>query len=155
MNNLVKSVKSINSNLTSLNKIQLPNEWVQMFRILLSIYLVWIVLLAVKKPVFNDNLTTRIIFIILLVLLSQSDIISGILLLLIYFFSFQAILPMINLNVNESFLTDPTKEPRKIDKLMDANLKKGYELPKEPIQEVIKGDISSMLALADKTINKL
>ena len=153
MNNLVKSVKSINSNLTSLNKIQLPNEWVQMFRILLSIYLVWIVLLAVKKPVFNDNLTTRIIFIILLVLLSQSDIISGILLLLIYFFSFQSILPMIN--VNESFLTDPTKEPRKIDKLMDANLKKGYELPKEPIQEVIKGDISSMLALGDKTIDRL
>jgi hypothetical protein len=145
MNNLLKSI--------NLNKIQLPSEWIQMFRILLSIYLVWIVLLATKKPVFNDNLTTRIIFIILLVLLSQSDIISGILLLLIYFFSFQAILPMIN--VNESFLTDPTEEPRKIDKIMDANLKKGYELPKEPLQEVIKGDISSMLALGDKTIDKL
>lgn len=153
MNNLVKSVKSINLNLTTLNKIQLPNEWIKMFRILLSIYLVWIVLLAVKKPLFNDNLITRMVFIILLVLLSQSDIISGILLLLIYFFSFQAILPMIN--VNESFVIDPTETPRKINKLMDANLKKGYELPKEPIQEVIKGDISSMLALGDKTIDKL
>ena len=150
MNNLVKL---INLNLTTLNKIQLPTEWIQMFRILLSIYLVWIVLLAVKKPLFNDNLITRMVFIILLVLLSQSDIISGILLLLIYFFSFQAILPMIN--VNENFLTDPTETPRKIDKLMDANLKKSYELPKEPIQEVIKGDISSMLALGDKTIDKL
>ena len=97
MNSLMKSV---NFNLKSLNKLKLPNEWIQMFRILLSIYLVWIILLAVKKPLFNDNLMTRMVFIILLVLLSQTDIISGILLLLIYFFSFQAILPIINNNLN-------------------------------------------------------
>ena len=150
MSNLMKSV---NLNLKSLNKLKLPNEWVQMFRILLSIYLVWIILLAVKKPLFNDNLMTRMVFIILLVLLSQTDIISGILLLLIYFFSFQAILPMVNNNLNETF--EEKSKNRKIDKLMGENLKKGYEPPKETDPPPLKADLGGLLAFNNSIKKKL
>jgi hypothetical protein len=141
MSNLIKSV---NSNLVSLNKLKLPNEWIQMFRILLSIYLLWIILLATRKQLFNDNFITRMVFIILLVLLSQTDIICGLLLLLIYFFSFQPILPMINddtnnntnntnntNNNNEYF--EPTMKPksREISQMINENLQKDYQLPKK------------------------
>jgi len=143
-------MKSVNSNLVSLNKLKLPNEWVQMFRILLSIYLLWIILLATRKQLFNDNFITRMVFIILLLLLSQTDIICGLLLLLIYFFSFQPILPMINDNDNdnnnhtendnnnnnnnptENF--EPTMKPkstRQIPQMINENLQKGYQLPKK------------------------
>jgi hypothetical protein len=155
MNSLMKSV---NLNLKNLNKLKLPNEWIQMFRILLSIYLVWIILLAVKKPVFNDNLITRMIFIILLVLLSQTDIISGILLLLIYFFSFQAILPMINNNLNETFeeqTQEKEKSNRKIDKIMGENLQKGYEIPKETDTPPLKADLGGLLAFNNSIKKKL
>ena len=134
MSNLMKSV---NSNLVSLNKLKLPNEWVQMFRILLSIYLLWIILLATRKQLFNDNFITRMVFIILLVLLSQTDIICGLLLLLIYFFSFQPILPMINdnnNNNNNNEYFEPTikqKSTREISQMMNENLQKGYQLPKK------------------------
>lgn len=131
MSNLIKS---INSNLVSLNKLKLPNEWVQMFRILLSIYLLWIILLATRKQLFNDNFITRMVFIILLVLLSQTDIICGLLLLLIYFFSFQPILPMINdNNNNDNEYFEPTMKPksREISQMINENLKKAYQLPKK------------------------
>ena len=142
MSNLIKSV---NSNLVSLNKLKLPNEWIQMFRILLSIYLLWIILLATRKQLFNDNFITRMIFIILLVLLSQTDIICGLLLLLIYFFSFQPILPMINddtnnnnnnnnnnnINNNEHFQSTMKPKSREISQMIDENLQKGYQLPKK------------------------
>ena len=142
MSNLMKSV---NSNLVSLNKLKLPNEWVQMFRILLSIYLLWIILLATRKQLFNDNFITRMVFIILLLLLSQTDIICGLLLLLIYFFSFQPILPMINDNDNHNNNNDnhnhnytenfePTMKPkstRQIPQMINENLQKGYQLPKK------------------------
>ena len=131
MSNLIKSV---NSNLVSLNKLKLPNEWVQMFRILLSIYLLWIILLATRKQLFNDNFITRMVFIILLVLLSQTDIICGLLLLLIYFFSFQPILPMINddtNNNNEYFEAKMKPKSREISQMINENLQKGYQLPKK------------------------
>lgn len=131
MSNLIKSV---NLNLVSLNKLKLPNEWVQMFRILLSIYLLWIILLATRKQLFNDNFITRMVFIILLVLLSQTDIICGLLLLLIYFFSFQPILPMINddtNNNNEYFEAKMKPKSREISQMINENLQKGYQLPKK------------------------
>jgi len=134
MSNLTKSV---NLNLVNFNKFKLPNEWIQMFRILLSIYLLWIILLANRKQLFNDNFMTRMVFIILLVLLSQTDIICGVLLLLIYFFSFQPILPMINdnnNNNNNNEYFEPTikqKSTREISQMMNENLQKGYQLPKK------------------------
>ena len=91
-----------------------------MFRIILSIYLVWVVLLSPTKYIYNDNnLYLRVIFITLIFLFGQSDITSGLLLLLIYFFSFQPILPM------EQFRDRP------ISKMINDNLKRGYT-PSEP-----------------------
>ena len=162
MNNLIKSV---NLNLLSLNKLKLPSEWVQMFRILLSIYLLWIILLSNKKQLFNDNLITRIVFIILLVLLSQTDIICGILLLLIYFFSFQPILPMINddnnnnntnTNTNEHF--EPTIKPkstRQIPQIIDENLSKGYQLPKKTEEPQLRFNIDKDLNFEKQIIQNL
>ena len=158
MNNLIKSV---NFNLLSLNKLKLPSDWIQMFRILLSIYLLWIILLANKKQLFNDNLITRMVFIILLVLLSQTDIICGLLLLLIYFFSFQPILPMINDNNNdddnnENF--EPTKQPkstRQIPQMIEENLNKGYQLPKKTEEPLLKFNIDKDLNFEKHIIQNL
>ena len=72
----------------------LPTEWIQLFRIVLSIYLVWLILLTPRKPIFNNDLKTRFLFIILLILFVQTDFISGLLLLIIYFLSFQSVLPI-------------------------------------------------------------
>jgi hypothetical protein len=99
----------------------LPTEWIQLFRIVLSIYLVWLILLTPRKPIFNNDLKTRFLFIILLILLVQTDFISGLLLLIIYFLSFQSVLPInfegydntsdiikkIDENLKASSFTDP------------------------------------------------
>ena len=120
--------------------LKLPTEWVQMFRILLSIYLAWLILLSPRKPIFNNNLLIRCIFVLLIVLFGQSDIISALLILLIYFFSFQVILPMENFaNKTEENAEDeedqeessnPTESP--LIQMMDENLKRGYEPPTAP-----------------------
>ena len=119
--------------------LKLPTEWIQMFRILLSIYLAWLILLSPRKPIFNSNILIRSIFVLLIVLFAQSDIISAILILLIYFLSFQVILPMENFK-NESNNKDveikmdetPTGTESPLIKSMDANLKRGYESPAPP-----------------------
>jgi hypothetical protein len=81
---------------------KLPSEWVQLFRIVLSIYIAWLILLVPRKPLLNDNLKTRIVFVILLVLLAQTDFISALLLIIIYFFSFQSVLHL-EKPINERF----------------------------------------------------
>jgi hypothetical protein len=101
---------------------KLPTEWVQMFRIMLSIYLLWVILLSSKKYIYaDDNIYLRIILITLVFLFGYSDITCGLLLLLIYFFSFQPILPM------ENF------EDRPISQMINDNLKRGF-IPPEPTQ---------------------
>jgi hypothetical protein len=80
--------------LYSLRKLKLPSEWKQMFRILLSIYIAWLVLFSPKKPVIKENMGIRLLFIILLFLFMQTDFLSAILLLMIYFLSFQSVLPI-------------------------------------------------------------
>jgi hypothetical protein len=94
-------------------ELTLPTEWIQLFRIVLSLYLVWLILLTPRKPIFNNDLKTRFLFIILLILLVQTDFISGLLLLIIYFLSFQSVLPI---HFEGYDNTD-------IDKKIDANLK--------------------------------
>ena len=125
--------------------LKLPTEWVQMFRILLSIYLAWLILLSPRKPIFNDNLLIRCVFVLLIILFGQSDIISSLLLLLIYFFSFQVILPMENFKSNDELEmnnslndinTNATESP--FLKTMDANLKRGYEEPTPSTRPVVK-----------------
>ena len=124
--------------------LKLPTEWIQMFRILLSIYLAWLILLSPRKPIFNSNILIRCIFVLLIVLFAQSDIISAILILLIYFLSFQVILPMENFK-NESNNADveiemgktPTVTESSLIKSMDANLKRGYESPVPPTKAPI------------------
>jgi hypothetical protein len=91
----------------------LPTEWIQLFRIVLSIYLAWLILLTPRKPIFNNDFKTRIVFVILLLLLVQTDFISGLLLLIIYFLSFQSVLP-INFEGYDNI---------DINKKIDANLK--------------------------------
>ncbi len=92
----------------------LPTEWIQLFRIVLSLYLVWLILLTPRKPIFNNDLKTRFLFIILLILLVQTDFISGLLLLIIYFLSFQSVLPI---------HFEGYENTSDIDKKIDANLK--------------------------------
>ncbi len=99
--------------------LKLPSEWIQMFRILLSIYLLWLILFAPRKPLFKDNMYNKTLFVILLWLLIQTDIISSMLLLLIYFLSFQAILPISS--DTEDFLNRP------IPDIIDENLRRNYE----------------------------
>jgi hypothetical protein len=107
---------------------KLPKEWTQMFRIILSIYLAWVILLSPKKYTYNgDSFYLRIILITLIFLFGYSDITSGLLLLLIYFFSFQPILPMENENENENF------KDRPISQMINDNLKRGF-IPPEPTQ---------------------
>lgn len=104
---------------------KLPTEWVQMFRIMLSIYLLWVILLSSKKYRYaDDTIYLRIMLITLVFLFGYSDITSGLLLLLIYFFSFQPILPM----ENENFKDLP------ISKMINDNLKRGF-VPPEPTQK--------------------
>ena len=88
-------------------ELKLPTEWIQLFRIILSIYLIWMILLTPRKPVFRDNILTRIVFAVLLFLLVQSDVLSGLLLIMVYFFSFQSVLPI----VWEGFENE-TEEPK-------------------------------------------
>lgn len=80
--------------LYSLKKVKLPSEWKQMFRILLSIYIAWLVLFSPKKPIIKESFGIRLLFIILLFLFMQTDFLSAILLLMIYFLSFQSVLPI-------------------------------------------------------------
>ena len=96
-----------------LNLLKLPAEWIQLFRIVLSIYIAWLILLVPRKPLLNDNLKTRIVFVILLVLLSQTDFISALLLIIIYFFSFQSVLHLehpINEGYKSSFEIETEKK---------------------------------------------
>ena len=41
--------------LCSLKKVKLPSEWKQMLRILLSIYIAWLVLFSPKKPIVKES----------------------------------------------------------------------------------------------------
>jgi hypothetical protein len=118
---------------------KLPKEWIQMFRIILSIYLLWVVLLSPKKYIYdNNNIYLRIILITLLFLFGYSDITSGLLLLLIYFFSFQVILPI------EDF------KDRPISKMINDNLKRGF-VPPEPTQPApIKYDLKQKFDIKGK-----
>ncbi len=119
--------------LTKLNfkmsDLKLPSEWGQMFRTLLSIYLLWLILFTPRKPLFTDNMYNKVLFVILLWLLIQTDIISAMLLLLIYFLSFQAILPISS--DTEDFLNRP------IPNMIDENLRRNYEYtPPKPTEIV-------------------
>jgi hypothetical protein len=112
----------MNSSFT-IRDLKLPNEWIQLFRIILSIYLAWLILLTPKKPVLNDDIKSRIVFAILLFLFVQTDFLSALLLVMIYFFSFQAVLP-INLENYENVITnEPTPNPN-FESKIDANLKR-------------------------------
>lgn len=73
---------------------KLPKEWISMFRLLLSMYLVWLVIFTPRKPNLADKTITKYVFTILLFLMIHTDLISSILLIMIYFFSFQPILPI-------------------------------------------------------------
>ena len=77
-----------------LRQFKLPQEWVQMFRGILLVYLFWLLLMAPQRPIVQDDVVTRILFLVGLVFLAQSDILSGLLLLMIYFLSSKAILPL-------------------------------------------------------------
>ena len=110
---------------------KLPYEWIQLFRIILSIYIAWMILLVPRKPLLKDNLKTRVIFVLLLLLLAKSDFISALLLIIIYFFSFQSVLHMenqMNTNTKEGYESEmsntaiPTTMPTKMT--MSLNLKK-------------------------------
>lgn len=130
----------------TLKDLQLPLEWIQLFRIILSIYLFWLILLTPRKPLFNDNLTSRILFGILLFLFAQTDFLSGLLLIMIYFFSFQSVLPIVwegfEDEEKESITTTPTPTQSLEDKL-DQNLKRPSKIfPEETPSPPIKFNMS-------------
>jgi len=77
-----------------LTQFKLPQEWVQMFRAILLIYLFWLLLMAPQRPVITNDLFTKVVFVVALVFSAQSDVLSGLLLLMIYFLSTPAILPL-------------------------------------------------------------
>ena len=108
--------------------LKLPTEWIQMFRILLSIYLSWLVLFSPRKPVFKNTFLIRSIFVLAIILFAQSDIISAILIIIIYFYSFQVILPMENFEASgtpNAQTPEAVKKP--LTEMIDENLKRGYE----------------------------
>jgi hypothetical protein len=109
--------------------LKLPKEWIQLFRIILSIYLIWLILLTPKKPIFTNNLSSRIVFVILLFLFIQTDFLSGLLLIMIYFFSFQSVLPIVwegfeNLDDDEEDFEDKKEEDKKEEEDEDEDKKK-------------------------------
>ena len=142
-------------------ELKLPREWIQLFRIILSIYLAWMILLTPRKPVFNDNILTRLVFGILLFFLVQSDIVSGLLLIMIYFFSFQSVLPIVwegfeneneikteteieiktKTEKEDSMMTsEPTVNPEFINKIEENLKRKSNIFPEEtpePTQKMI------------------
>lgn len=119
-------------------ELTLPTEWIQLFRIVLSIYLAWLILLTPRKPIFNNDIKTRIVFVILLILLVQTDFISGLLLLIIYFLSFQSVLP-----INFEGYDDID-----INKKIDANLKaSSFTDPPTPTSKKMQLTFSSDKAL--------
>lgn len=119
--------------------LKLPTEWIQLFRIILSIYLLWLILLTPRKPVLNDDMVSRFVFGILLLLLVQSDILSGLLLIMIYFLSFQSVLPFIWEGFeNEINTPQPTVDKEFIDRI-DKNLKRESNLfPNETPEPTMK-----------------
>jgi hypothetical protein len=138
-------------------ELKLPREWIQLFRIILSIYLIWMILLTPRKPIFNDNILTRFVFVVLLFLLVQSDILSGLLLIMIYFFSFQSVLPIVwegfeneikteteiksETKKEDSMMTsEPTINPEFLNKIEENLKRKSNVFPEEtpePTQKMI------------------
>jgi hypothetical protein len=120
---------------------KLPREWIQLFRIILSIYLAWMILLTPRKPVFNDNILTRFVFGVLLFLLVQSDILSGLLLIMIYFFSFQSVLPIVWEGFeDEKEIPAPTVNPEFLNKIEENLKRKSNVFPEEtpaPTKKII------------------
>jgi hypothetical protein len=112
---------------------KLPKEWISMFRLLLSIYLVWLVVFTPRKPNLNDNPIVIFVFTLLLFLMIHTDLVSSILLIMIYFFSLQPVLPITSIepfkNSNKN-TPEPTKSVE--------------ELEQEKIEEEEK-DFSQML----------
>ncbi len=109
----------------------LPKEWISMFRLLLSMYLIWLIIFTPRKPSINDNILTKYIFTLLLFLMIHTDIISSILLIMIYFFSFQPILPISASSV-EHFRNSSkqTPKPTKSDEELEEE-----KLEKEKLEE--------------------
>lgn len=112
----------------------LPKEWISMFRLLLSIYLIWLIIFTPSKPSINDKPITKYIFTLLLFLMIHTDLISSILLIMIYFFSFQPILPISASSVehfrNSSKETpEPTKSEEELEqeKIEEEEKKKEEE----------------------------
>lgn len=114
----------------TLKDLKLPLEWIQLFRIILSIYLFWLILLTPRKPIFNDNLTSRILFGVLLFLFAQTDFLSALLLIMIYFFSFQSVLPIVWEGFEEEKESTPTPTPTQMStKNLEDKLEKNLKRP--------------------------
>ena len=112
---------------------KLPKEWISMFRLLLSIYLVWLVVFTPRKPNLNDNPIVIFVFTLLLFLMIHTDLVSSILLIMIYFFSLQPVLPITSI---EPFKNSKKNTPEPT--------KSVEELEQEKIEEEEK-DFSQML----------
>ena len=103
---------------------KLPKEWISMFRLLLSIYLVWLVVFTPRKPNLNDNPIVIFVFTLLLFLMIHTDLVSSILLIMIYFFSLQPVLPITSI---EPFKNSKKNTPEQT--------KSAQELEQEKIEE--------------------
>ncbi len=126
----------------------LPKEWISMFRLLLSIYLIWLIIFTPRKPSINDNPITKYIFILLLFLMIHTDLISSILLIMIYFFSFQPILPVSASslehfrNSNSSKKTpEPTKSEEELEEEKIAEEQKQKEEDDKKFSQMLEDNL--------------
>lgn len=115
-------IKKLGANVPTLSK-----DWIQILRIVLVVYLGWLIMSTPSKPIFNYNTTTKVLFIMTLLFVGKSDLLSALLLMVIFFLSSQSVLPM------EGFAnSDSNENTNTLDKLMD-NLDDHMEDSLEPI----------------------
>ncbi len=136
-------VKNLLKNTELKEFFKLPKEWISMFRLLLSIYLVWLIIFTPRKPNLNDKPITKYVFIILLFLMIHTDLVSAVLLIMIYFFSFQPILPITSLETfkNSKKTPEPTKSEEELEKEEEEKEAKNKEEEEKEFSQMLEENL--------------
>jgi hypothetical protein len=123
---------------------KLPKEWVSMFRLLLSIYLVWLVIFTPRKPNLNEKPLAKYVFTILLFLMIHTDLVSSILLIMIYFLSFQPILPITSIETfknSKKNTPEPTKSSEELKQEKEEEEAKQKEAENQEFSQMLEENL--------------